>query len=142
MCGLSLLEVLISMAVLGMVFACVIAALLTCSQNAEWSARSLAAQSMASQGLEQARSAKWDPQAWPQSIGPGLADELGVTKYVQTATLAIPYQGQAPIVTNLVSVTTVSSNPPIRQIRSDCVWTFMSRGPFTNTAITLRAADQ
>jgi prepilin-type N-terminal cleavage/methylation domain-containing protein len=142
MCGFTLPEVLISMAVLGMVCAGVIAALLTCSQNAEWSAHSLAAQSIASQGLEQARAAKWDPQAWPQSIGPGLADELGVTNYSQTATLYIPFQGQPAMVTNFVRVTTVSFDPPIRQIRSDCVWTFMSRGLFTNTLITLRAADQ
>jgi len=140
--GLTLMEVLVSMAVLGLVFAGVISGLLTCSQSAEWSAHSLAAQSIASQGLEQARAAKWDPQAWPQSIGPGLPDELGVTSYVQTATLDIPYQGQPAIVTNYIGVTTVSADPPIRQIRSDCAWTFMSRGPFTNTVITLRAADQ
>ena len=142
LCGLTLMEVLVSMAVLGMVFAGVIAGLLTCSRSAEWSAHSLAAQSIASQGLEQARAAKWDPQAWPQTIGPGLADELGLTSYVQTATLDVPYQGQPTIVTNYISVTSVSADPPIRQIRSDCVWTFMSRGPFTNTVITLRAADQ
>jgi hypothetical protein len=132
----------VSMAVLGMVFAGVIAGLLTCSQNAEWSAHSLAAESIASQGVEQARAAKWDPQAWPQSVGPGQADELGVTNYAQTATLAIPYQGQPITATNFVAVTTVSSQPAIRQIRADCVWMFMNQGPFTNTVITLRAADQ
>lgn len=142
MWGLTLIEVLISMAVLGIGFAGVIAGLLTCSQNAEWSGRSLAAQSIAAEGLEQARAAKWDPQAWPQTVGPGMADELGVTNYGQIATLDIPFQGQPTIVTNYISVTTVSANPPIRQIRSDCVWTFMSRGPYTNTVITLRAADQ
>ena len=141
-CGLTLMEVLVSMAVLGMVFAGVISGLLICSQSAEWSAHSLAAQAIASQGLEQARAAKWDPQAWPQNIGPGQADELGVTSYVQTATLNIPNQGQPTMVTNYIRVTSVSADPPIRQIRSDCVWTFMSRGPFTNSVITLRAADQ
>ena len=140
--GLTLVEVLTSMAVLGLAFGGIIAGLLTYSQNSEWSAYSLAAQAIASQGLEQARAAKWDPQAWPQTVGPGQADELGVTSYVQTATLCVPYQGQPSIVTNFISVTTVSSNPAIRQIRSDCVWTFLSRGSFTNTVITLRAADQ
>lgn len=138
----TLAEVLISIAILGMVFGGVIAGHLTCAQRAQWSAYSLAAHSIASQGLEQARAAKWDPQAWPQSVGPGLADELGVTNYAQTATLDVPFKGQPIIVTNFISVSTVSSDPPIRQIRSDCVWTFMSRGLFTNTVITLRAADQ
>jgi hypothetical protein len=36
----------------------------------------------------------------------------------------------------------ISSNPPLRQIRADCVWTFMNRRLFTNTIITLRAPDQ
>lgn len=50
--------------------------------------------------------------------------------------------GHPMMVTNFVQVTQVSNNPPLRQIRSDCVWSFMGRGPFTNSVILMRAADQ
>jgi len=143
--GFTLAEVVITIGVLALVTLAVVRGYVQCSQRAEWSAYSLAAQSLASQGVEQARAAKWDPQAWPPGIGPGLADELGVTNYVQTnLTLDLPVAGgQVEYATNLVSVTVVSINPPLRQIRTDCVWLFRSSGRvFTNTVITLRAPDQ
>jgi Tfp pilus assembly protein PilV len=140
--GLTLAEVVMSVGILALVIQGMILGYVKLTQQAEWSARSLAAQSLAFQGAEQARAAKWDPQAWPQGTGLGSSDELGVTNYAQTGTLDIPANGQPLIVTNFVSVTTVSANPPLRQIRSDCVWRFMNRGLFTNTVITLRAPDQ
>jgi hypothetical protein len=46
-------------------------------------------------------------------------------------------------VTNIVYLTAISSNPPLRQIRSDCVWTFPLTGLVqTNTVILLRTSDQ
>jgi prepilin-type N-terminal cleavage/methylation domain-containing protein len=140
--GFTLAEVIISLGILGVVFGGAMLFYLSCSQRAEWSAHSLAAQSIASQGAEQARAAKWDPQAWPQLVGPNCADELGVTNYTQTNALDIPVNGKPVMATNLVSITSVSASPPIRQIRSDCIWSFPGRGQFTNTVITLRAADQ
>ena len=140
--GFTLAEVLVSLSILGFLFSGTVMCYIACSQRAEWSAHSLAAQSIAVQGAEQARSAKWDPQAWPQTIGPGCADELGVTNFVQITTLDIPVSGSPAMATNYVSVTSVSASPPIRQIRSDCVWKFAGRGLFTNTVFTLRAADQ
>jgi len=55
--------------------------------------------------------------------------------------------GNALMASNYVSVTTESTVPPLRQLRADCVWLLPYRrgkahGPFTNTVITLRAADQ
>jgi type II secretory pathway pseudopilin PulG len=137
----TLTEVVISVLIVSMMVQGVVVGYVNFTKQAEWTAHSLAAQSLASQGLEQARSAKWDPQAWPQGIGPGQSDELGVMSYMQTNTLDIPMNGQPIIVTNFISVTTVSDNPSLRQIRSDCVWSFMSRGLFTNTVITLRSPD-
>ena len=140
--GFTLVEVVITIVVLGIVFEGVVLGYVRFSQMAEWSAHSLAAQSLASQGAEQARAAKWDTQAWPQGTGKGQSDELGVTAYVQTNTLDVAENGQPMIVTNYISITTVSVSPPVRQIRSDCVWRFMGRGFFTNTLVMLRAADQ
>ena len=110
------------------------------ADRAQWSAYSLAAQSLAMQGVEQARSAKWDPKAWP------AVDELGVTNYTQVELLDVPISGQPVQDSNYISVTAVSQDPPLRQLRADCVWSLRngqrSRGPFTNTAVTLRTADQ
>jgi prepilin-type N-terminal cleavage/methylation domain-containing protein len=140
--GFTLAEVVTSMAVLGVVVQGVILGYVASAQRAEWSAHSLAAQSIATQGAEQARAAKWDPQGWPQGVGPGQCDELGVTSYVQTNQLDIAGTGKAVFATNVISITTISANPPVRQIRSDCVWRFMNHGLFTNSVILLRAPDQ
>jgi type II secretory pathway pseudopilin PulG len=140
--GFTLVEVVLSMALLALVVEGAFLGYVKFTSQAEWSARSLAAQSLASQGAEQARSARWDPLKWPQGVGPGKSDELGLTNYQQSCTLDIAMNGQPLIATNFVSVTKVSDNPPVRQIRSDCIWSFMSRGPFTNTVILLRAPDQ
>ena len=96
----------------------------------------MAAHSLALQSVEQARAAKWDPQAWP------VVDELGVTNFTRVETLDIPVAGSPNFATSYVSVTSVAVNPPLRQIRADCVWEFVKRGVFTNTVITLRAPDQ
>jgi prepilin-type N-terminal cleavage/methylation domain-containing protein len=140
--GFTLVEVVISMAIAGAAFVGVLYGYVMTTNQGEWSCFSLAAHSVAMQGVEQARSAKWDPQAWPS------VDELGVTNYVQVATLDVPTRpGNTLFATNYVSVTTASEWPALRQIRSDCVWVLpyrkgRTRGPFTNTVITLRAADQ
>jgi prepilin-type N-terminal cleavage/methylation domain-containing protein len=138
--GFTLAEVVVAIAIATLAFGGVIYGYVLTSDRAEWSANSLAAQSLAMQGIEQARSEKWDPKAWP------AVDELGVTNYTQVDTLDVPRSGQPILATNYISVTFVSQDPPLRQLRADCVWSLVngkrSRGPFTNTAITLRTADQ
>jgi hypothetical protein len=138
--GFTLAEVAVSIAVATLSFAGVIYGYVLTADRAEWSAYSLAAQSLAMQGVEQARGAKWDPKAWPS------VDELGVTNYTQVDILDVPVSGQPVRATNYISVTAVAQEPPLRQLRADCVWTLCagrrSRGPFTNTVVTLRTADQ
>ena len=140
--GFTLAEVVISISLLAVVVQGVVVGYVGSAQRAEWNAHSLAAQSLAMQAAEQARAAKWDPQAWPQNVGPGQADELGLTNFTQIDTLDIPTHGKAITATTYVKVTTVSENPPLRQIRADCVWKFLNRGSFTNTVTMLRAPDQ
>ena len=58
-------------------------------------------------------------------------------------TLDVPSTGTLIYVTNFIYVSTVSVSPPLRQIRSDCVWNFpLNNQLCTNTAISLRAPDQ
>ena len=55
-------------------------------------------------------------------------------------------KGNIIYATNYISIVTVSTVPPVRELRADCVWRFLngarSRGLFTNTVVTLRAPDQ
>lgn len=136
----TLAEVVVAIAIATLSFAGVVYGYVLAADRAQWSAYSLAAQSLAMQGIEQARAAKWDPKAWPP------VDELGPTNYVEVDTLDVPVSGQPVPVTNYITVSLVSQNPPLRQLRADCIWSLTSgrrsRGPFTNTAITLRTADQ
>jgi prepilin-type N-terminal cleavage/methylation domain-containing protein len=132
----TLAEVVIALAILAILIQGVVFGYINSARRAEWSAHSLAAQSLASQGIEQARAAKWDPQAWP------TVDELPPTNFVQIDMLDIPISGEPVLATNFISVSMASSNPVLREIRADCVWSFLGRGLFTNTVITLRAPDQ
>jgi type II secretory pathway pseudopilin PulG len=138
--GFTLAEVVVAIAVAALSFGGVIYGYVLTADRAQWSAYSLAAQSLAMQGVEQARGAKWDPKAWP------AVDELGVTNYTQVDVLDVPVSGQPVRATNYISVTVVSQDPPLRQLRANCVWSLRngqrSRGPFTNTVVTLRTADQ
>ena len=138
--GFTLAEVVVAIAVATLTFGGVIYGYVLTGDRAQWSAYSLAAQSLAMQGVEQARAAKWDPKAWP------AVDELGVTNITEVDVLDVPVSGQPVQATNYISITTVSQDPPLRQLRADCVWSLAngrrSRGPFTNSVVTLRTADQ
>jgi type II secretory pathway pseudopilin PulG len=139
--GFTLVEVVVSLALAALTFSGVMYGYAVTSDQAHWSSCSLAAHSLAVQGVEQARAAKWDPQAWP------AIDELGTTNYTQVSTLDLPVtKGNILYATNFVSITTVSAVPPVRELRADCVWRFLngsrSRGLYTNTVVTLRAPDQ
>ncbi len=135
------MEVMVAVFIVGIMFGAIIYGYVGTNDRAEWSAYSLAAESLAMEGIEQARGAKWDPQAWP------VVDDLGVTNYTQVEKLDIPVSGPPVYATNYISISTISTSPQIRQLRADCVWVLVSRyhgasGPFTNTAVTLRASDQ
>jgi hypothetical protein len=117
----------------GSIYGYVIAA-----QRAEWSAYSLAANSLALQRLEQCRSAKWDPMGYPP------IDELVQTNFpVRVDILDIPISGTNVVyATSVTRIVTLSLNPPLKKIQVDCYWPFLARGRFTNSVMTYRAPDQ
>jgi type II secretory pathway pseudopilin PulG len=142
--GFTLMEVLIAFMIFTLVISGMIYGYVQANRMAEFSSMSLGAQSYALQGAEQARAAKWDTQTYPIATGPGTGDELGLTNYYQVDTNDIPTTGQPLLLTNYISITQIGNgSPPLRQIRSDCVWTFpFTAKLYTNTVITLRAPDQ
>ena len=148
--AMTLPEVLTAIVILVLVMSAIVAGYVQANRMAAFSSMSLAAQSTAAQGIEQALAARWDSQALSDTnVGYGHADELGLTNnwvpLNTTNQLDIPVSGAAIPVTNFITITSASTypNPPLRQIVSRAVWTFPLTGVvYTNTMITLRAPDQ
>jgi len=148
----TLIEVMIAFVIFGLVTAGMISGYVEANRVAEWSSQSLAAMSYASQGMEQMRSAQWDAEEYSTGSGQGTTDALSMTNQPdgtwgywtnQVDTLDIPTSGALINVTNYLYVTSVSTNPPLRRIVSQVVWTFRLTGQlFTNSIVTLRAPDQ
>lgn len=134
----TLVEVIMSISVAAITIGGIIAGYTMSARWAEWSSYSLAAYSLAMQKLEQTRAAKWDPQGFP------AVDELVSSNFpVQFDVMDIPVSGTNVVyATNTTTITTLSASPDLKMIRVDCTWMFMSRGPFTNTVMTYRTADQ
>src|SRR5438093_2312579 len=135
----TLAEVVIAMAITVMSLGGVIMGYIFAMRQAEWSAYSLAAQSLANQRLEQTRAAKWDPRASPP------VDEVIANNFptVPTNILDMPVSGtNMAYATNFTTISDVTNGGyPLKLIRVDCVWSFRER-VFSNTIATYRAPDQ
>ena len=140
----TLMEVMIGFCIFGTVTSGMIYGYVQANRKAEWSSQSLAAMSYASQGMEQLRSAQWIAEEFSTASGQGTTDVLGA--YFQTNqvdTLDIPTSGAPISVTNTITATQISTNPPLKLLVSRVVWSFRLTGQlFTNTIVTLRAPDQ
>jgi len=147
--GFTLIETLVAFAVFAMVSSGVVYGYIQANRMAEWSALSLAAQSFASQGAEQARAAKWDPWAYPQNTNTTDQIPSGGIPVTHVGVFDIPIKGNPAntnfsfFVTNVVTVSNLMLNPPLRQIVSTVYWNFyLTHKSYTNTVVLLRAADQ
>ena len=136
--GFTLLEVVFALVILTVALSAILGLYVQSGTRAEWSAYSLSAQMMAVGGLERCRAAKYDPRGSPptdnlvSSNFPNFVDVLDVG----TLNGAVTYG------TNIYTITTIQTNPPVKMVRVDCCWTFPRRGNFTNTMVTYRAANQ
>ena len=143
----TLIEILISFAILAMVMTGLVYGYAQANRFAEWSSMSLAAQSYALQGLEQVRSAKWEFGAYNTLTDFMPAPPNGtITNFPpQIDIMDVPMTGAQLTncnVTDYISLRQVSTSPQLREVTSKCVWTFPRTGQkFTNTVITYRAPD-
>lgn len=138
----TLMETVVALAVAALILGGLVLGYVMSTQRAEWSAYSLAAQSLAIQRVEQARAVKWDLQAFPQTTN---TDQLVPSNFTpRREILDIPMTGgQITYATNYTTITDFPSPlPEWKMIRVDCVWRFANRGVFTNTIATYRASDQ
>jgi len=139
----SLAEVVIALMIAVLLMVGIVLGFIESTQNAEWGSYNLAAQSLANQGLEQARAATWDPQA------PTPIDLCNQTNFPnQTNLLDVPISGNNfTYATTSWTITVVATNPyPLKMIRVDTTWPFVKPGisskVFTNTIATFRAPNQ
>ena len=141
--GLTLVEVLLSVAIIALVFGGVLGTYLHTCYRAEWSGYSLAAQSLSVQQVEQAKSAVWDIQSVP------VKNELTNMATVTSAMLDVPISGTNVVwATNYATIrpVTILSNPPIQVylVKVDTVWPFRWKNEVryhTNTTTSYIAPD-
>jgi len=135
---MTLTETLVSVSLTVLTIAGTINGYILSTNRAEWSAQSLAAHSMVLQRLEQVRAAKWDTAAYPP-VDQVITDRFPAV----TNVLDIPVSGSNVVAAAvLTTITSVSATPPLKLVRVDCIWPYMSRGFYTNTVMCYRAPDQ
>ena len=133
----TLMESIIASTIAAMMFGGIVYGYIQSGRNAEWSAFSFAAQSMAMQRLEQTRASKLDPEATP------VVDELVGSNFPALASiLDVPMSGSNYVyATNFTTISTISTAPMLRMIKVDSVWRFINGRLYTNSIATCRAPD-
>ena len=136
----TLAEVVMAIAVTGLIFAGILTSYIQSARRAEWSGYSLAAHALAMQQLEQARSAKWDILNTP------VVNEITNLPSMTWTNLDLPISGtNYTRATNFISVRTItiSTLPPVavQMVKVDTVWPFRDR-LFTNTVANYYAPDR
>jgi len=134
----TLAEVVVSLAIASTVITGIITGYINCVYHAEWLACSAAAQSQASQRMEQVRAARWDTLASPP------LDEVASNQFpVVIQPLDLPRSGGKVILaTNRTSISVISQDPPVRLIRVECTWRFPGRRVYTNSLASYRCPEQ
>ena len=136
--GMTLVEVVVALAIATLSVAGIISGYVFSITSAEKWALSLAANSQALARIEETRSAKWDNASWPP------VDQL-VSSNFPNQTVVLDHSGSGTVIvyaTNITQITQISSSPPLKRIRVDCIWSFKGSALITNTIETCRAPDQ
>jgi hypothetical protein len=135
-----LAEVVISMAMAALTVSGIISCYLMAVQRSEWTAASTAASQLAMDRMAQLRALRWEV-SWEGDTT--RTNELLAGSFVDEAEpLDLAQTGTDPLMaTNFVTVTRLS-DPPLLLLRVDCVWSLLSRGPFTNSLVSYRSSDQ
>lgn len=134
---MTLVEVVVALAISGLAVAGIVNGYLFSVRSAEKSALSLAANARAMERLETTRSAKWDTSTLPP------VDQLVMTNFPDQVVL-IDLSGSgtgSTYGTNVIQISQLSINPPLKRIRVDCIWRFNATQLVTNTIETCRAPD-
>jgi prepilin-type N-terminal cleavage/methylation domain-containing protein len=131
--GMTLVEVSVALAIAGVAIGGIISGYNFCTQASRKSALTLAANAMALQRLEETRSAIWDVST----------NQLFATNFPsRDVTLDLAGNGSVSAEGTVYTyISQISTNPPLRRIRVDCVWEYNGQ-PMTNRIETLRTSSQ
>jgi len=135
----TLAEVVVCVAIVALLFGGIITGYIQGAYRAEWAGYNLAAQALAMQQIEQAKSAKWDNNV----------NEFTNLLTLTWATLDLPINGTNMVyATNYVTVTPnqISSTPDVfvQMVKVDTVWPYIRKGItlyYTNTVADYYAKD-
>jgi hypothetical protein len=135
---MTLVEVTTALAIAGLAILGIINGYHFCAQASQKSALMVAANAVALQRMEQVRSATWDTAAWPPE------DQLFATNFPEReVTLDLSGDGRiTKSATVYTQISQISTNPPLKRIRVDCVWQYKGSRLLTNTIETCRAPKQ
>jgi prepilin-type N-terminal cleavage/methylation domain-containing protein len=150
--GFTLVEVTMSLVIVGLVFGGILTAYMQAGKRAEWSGYSLAAQAYGIQQLEQARAATWDISA---AVPVNEITNLNLIGWTNVGNvwrgyswtnIDIPYSGGNFIrATNYVTVTNmpISTAPPVavHMVQVDTVWRYQNKN-VTNRLVNYYGPDQ
>jgi type II secretory pathway pseudopilin PulG len=135
----TLAEVVVCLAIVALMFGGIITAYMQGAYRAEWAGYNLAAQALAMQQIEQAKTAVWDDEH----------NEFTNLVLQTWGVLDLPISGTNKVyATNYVTVTTnqVSSSPDVfvQMVKVDTVWPYVRGGQvlyYTNTMADYFAPD-
>ena len=135
---MTLVEVVLSLGIAALAVAGIISGYIFSTASAQKWALELAANAKAMERIEETRSAKWDTSSWPpvdQLVATNFPDQV-VTLDQSGSVTAMVYA------TNILQISQISTDPPLKRIRVDCIWSFRGAEVHTNTIETCRAPDQ
>src|SRR5687768_12065782 len=118
--GMSLCEIAIAMGLAALGVAALIDGYVLCARQAEMTSLSLAAQAQALERMEEVRAAKYDLVSSPPVI-----DVAGTNFLVSVKLLDVPLSKVPRYGTNFTTISDVVTNDLLKQIRVDCVWSWI-----------------
>ncbi len=134
--GMTLVEVTMSLLITAVAVGCMVSGYVFSVTSAERSGMAFVATARAQERLEATRCAQWDVASYP------VKDQL-ISSNFPTTVVTLDVSGASTnvtLATNYTTIYTVSTDPPLRGIRVDCVWRFRQQW-ITNSVETVRTPD-
>jgi prepilin-type N-terminal cleavage/methylation domain-containing protein len=142
--GMTLVEVVIALALSGLMVAGLVTGYIFCTTSAVKDSLYMAANARAMERLEETRSATWS------LYGSNPTDELVATNFPDETNVVLDLSASSSTITLATLKTGISqvlpsaaspSSAPVRRIHVDCIWEFKGE-LITNSIETFRAPDQ
>ena len=135
---MTLVEVMVALLITGLTVGGIVSGYIYCSTATVKDALYMAANGRATERMEDTHAARWDTSSFP------TVDQL-VTNNFPDEVVSLNKSGSSSDITMATVVTTISqisTTPPLRRVRVDCIWLFRGTEPVTNTIETCRAPDE